>query len=301
MTLRHLDLFSGIGGFALAAAWAGFSTIGFSEVDRFCGEVLKKHWPHVPNYGDVKNISVIENLDLITGGFPCQPFSNAGKKKGSKDARHLWPEFHRIINTNHPRFVVAENVAGIVDMELDNILDDLENSGYETQSFIIPASAVYAPHRRERLWIVAHSLRERRHFRFNHSDWESLRIHWERDLAAVQEKWTGFFPQSWKTFNFQKWFRPTSHTDRQQCSKESTNTQSFSQRPQWSDDIGTTRGITATLARQEDEPPISGVDDGLPNIMDRNKALGNAIVPQVVYPILRLIALMGEIENDRTH
>lgn len=332
MTLTHLDLFSGIGGFALAAQWAGFSTVGFAEVDSFCTKVLKKHWPHVVNYGDVRNIQKLGHLDLITGGFPCQPFSQAGKRKGTQDARHLWPEFLRIIRTNHPRFVVAENVTGIVDMELDNILDDLENSGYETQSFVIPASAVQAPHRRERVWIVAHTNRERCDYGVDHPVWGSLLDNWQRDIAASQTEWAGLFPKSWKTFNFQKWFGLTTDTDSQQCDQESEDTQTVPQRSERSHDIGKAgisisnshsfaseqahtdaftessewdtwsrytgqfREIETELDREESQPPIPGVDDGLPDIVDRNKSLGNAIVPQVIYPVLRLIALIGEMQ-----
>jgi DNA (cytosine-5)-methyltransferase 1 len=309
MTLTHLDLFSGIGGFALAAQWAGFSTVGFAEVDSFCTKVLKKHWPQIKNYGDVRNINAIGHLDLITGGFPCQPFSNAGKKKGTQDDRYLWPEFRRIIQSCHPRWVVAENVTGIVDMELDNILDDLENSGYETQSFVIPACALQAPHKRERVWIVAHSNRERCDNGFNHPKWRSLLNDWERDVKTLQENWAGFFPKSWKTFNFQNWFRPFTDSDGEQCSSQYQNQKAFAERFKRSDDtreVGyATRPATASRHAgqlrqhetqfnwQESQPPIPGVDDGIPDIVDRNKALGNAIVPQVVYPILRLIALLG--------
>lgn len=337
MSLTHLDLFSGIGGFALAAQWAGFSTVGFAEVDSFCTKVLKKHWPHVVNYGDVRNIQKLGHLDLITGGFPCQPFSQAGKRKGTQDARHLWPEFLRIIRTNHPRFVVAENVTGIVDMELDNILDDLENSGYETQSFVIPASAVQAPHRRERVWIVAHTNRERCDYGVDHPVWRSLLDNWQRDIASSQTEWAGLFPHTWKTFNFQDWFGLTTNANSQQCGQEPQDTQTLSERSEWSDDLGTpgistshANGIpgkqadTDTLTEsaewharsrytgqfretqtesnwKESQPPIPGVDDGLPDIVDRNKSLGNAIVPQVIYPVLRLIALLGGMQYVESH
>lgn len=309
MTLRHLDLFSGIGGFALAAAWAGFTTVGFAEVDPFCSKVLKKHWPHVPNFGDVRTVPNLSKINLITGGFPCQPFSQAGKKKGRQDDRYLWPEFLRIIRANKPNWVVGENVAGIIHMELDNILDDLENEGYETRAFIIPASAVNAPHRRERVWIVAHALRQRCNVRFDSASARRIQDDWERGIKALQEDWTGFQPNSWKTFNFQDWFGFTTDPNRERLDPQSTDSftgHSHSEpsnqtnqnretecKETWENNRGQYWRQKSIFNWQENQPPIPGVDDGLPNIVDRNKSLGNAIVPQVVYPILRLIALMN--------
>ena len=202
--MKHLDLFSGIGGFALAAAWAGFETIGFAEVDPFCSQVLHKHWPHVRNFGDVKTISAMENITLITGGFPCQPFSSAGKRKGREDDRHLWPEFNRIIHAIKPTWVVAENVTGIIDLELDNVLDDLETAGYETGTYIIPASAIGAPHRRERVWIVAHFLCERCDIRMYPGKERDIYFHGQRDIKTTKSRWADIFPESWATFNLKE-------------------------------------------------------------------------------------------------
>jgi DNA-cytosine methyltransferase len=148
--MKMLDLFSGIGGFSLAGGWAGFETVAFFETDPFCRKILKKHWPDVLKYMDIRDVSNPGHVDLITGGLPCQPFSIAGKRKGKDDARYLWPEFLRIISISKPTWVIAENVTGIVEMELDNILSDLEAENYKTQSFIIPACAANAPHRRDR-------------------------------------------------------------------------------------------------------------------------------------------------------
>lgn len=158
--MNHLDLFSGIGGFALAAEWCGITTIGFSEIDPYASEVLRKHWPSIKNYGDIRTITrttIPHQVDLITGGFPCQPFSTAGKQRGRDDPRDLWPEMFRVIKEFRPRWVIGENVAGFIKMELDRTLTDLENEGYTVRAFIIPACAVGAPHRRDRVWIVAHA------------------------------------------------------------------------------------------------------------------------------------------------
>lgn len=152
--MKHLDLFSGIGGFALAARWSGIETIGFSEIDIYASLVLKKHWPNIPNYGDIKNVKNIK-CDIITGGFPCQPFSESGRRKGRADHRWIWPEMFRVIKESMPSWVIGENVVGIIRMEIDNILSDLENEGYKTRAFIIPACGKNAVHRRERVWIIA--------------------------------------------------------------------------------------------------------------------------------------------------
>lgn len=160
----HLDLFSGIGGFSLAFESAGFETIGFSEVDPYASAVLKKHWPNVINYGDVRTIpteSLVGRVDVITGGFPCQPFSVAGKRRGKDDHRHLWPAMLRVIDAIRPAWVCGENVPGIIGMALESVLSDLEASGYQCATFIVPACAVGAPHIRDRVWIVAHTNGER--------------------------------------------------------------------------------------------------------------------------------------------
>jgi len=152
----HLDLFSGIGGFTLAAQSAGFETIGFAETNEYAAKVLKERWPEITNYGDVRNVRNIP-ADLITGGFPCQPYSVAGKRRGNADDRALWPEMLRIIQESRPTWVLAENVAGIIKMALDNVLADLEAEGYACWPLVIPACAVDARHRRDRVWIVAHT------------------------------------------------------------------------------------------------------------------------------------------------
>jgi len=210
----HIDLFSGIGGFSLAAKWAGIKTVQFVEIDPFCRKVLNKNFPGVPIHDDIKTFtntdrsgsgtptsgtdgnrqeknkeqrfsqseSSRQNLFLITGGFPCQPFSCAGKRKGTEDDRHLWPEMLRVIKEFKPTWIIGENVAGIRSMELvnsdsavesnpdiqedgendyttvlDGICNDLEGIGYEVQPIIIPACAVNAPHRRDRVWIVGNA------------------------------------------------------------------------------------------------------------------------------------------------
>ena len=162
--IRILDLCSGIGGFSLGLeATGGFETVAFCEVEEFCCKVLNKHWPGVPIYNDLKELGndptrIVQEFDLICGGIPCQPFSVAGKQKGKEDDRHLWPYMFEIVKHKKPAWVIVENVGGFVNVALDDVCLNLEAEGYATQSFIIPACGVEAPHRRDRIWIIGKNL-----------------------------------------------------------------------------------------------------------------------------------------------
>ena len=166
--MTHASLFSGIGGFDLAAQWMGWENVFHCERDPFCQKVLAHHFPNSIPHDDVTTLQADEyrgRIDVLSGGFPCQPFSVAGKRKGTEDERHLWPEMLRIIGESQPRWVVGENVRGLVSwsdgLVLEACYSDLENLGYSVQSFIIPACATGAPHRRDRVWIVAYSNNDR--------------------------------------------------------------------------------------------------------------------------------------------
>lgn len=246
--LTHIDLFSGIGGFALAARWAGFETTAFCETDRFCRQVLRKHWPDVLKYMDIRDLAEPDHNDLMTAGFPCQPFSSAGKKRGKNDDRYLWPEVLRLIRKSQPTWFVGENVTGIVAMELDNILSDLEDEGYEATAFVIPACAANAPHRRDRVWIIANCDSNRSDSGLYRKPERCIQENGQWDVEEVQQEWSQFIPESWTDLTPGDWFQ----YNRKLC----------------------------------------GRDDGLPNRMDRIKSLGNAIVPQVAYPILKNIQLI---------
>lgn len=162
--LTHLSLFSGIGGLDLAAEMAGFRTVGQCEWADYPTKVLEKHWPNIPRWRDIRTLTGesfyektgMRTVDVISGGFPCQPFSVSGKRRGKEDDRYLWPEMLRAISELRPTWVVGENVAGIVNLALDQVYADLENEGYTVQALIIPACAVDAPHRRDRCAIIAH-------------------------------------------------------------------------------------------------------------------------------------------------
>lgn len=162
--LRMLDLFAGIGGFSYAGEKlvGGYETVAFCEYDEHAQKVLRKHWPDTEIIGDIRELADDADrfrglVDIITGGYPCQPFSTAGKRRGDQDDRHLWPEMLRVIEAVRPRWVIGENVAGHITMGLDTVLSDLEGAGYSSRCYVIPAVAADAPHRRDRCWIVAHA------------------------------------------------------------------------------------------------------------------------------------------------
>jgi len=159
--LKHVDLCSGIGGFSLAFEEVGLSkTIMFCDTEKWCRELLAKHWPDVPITEDVKELANdpernVPDCDILTAGYPCQPFSVAGKQRGTEDDRHIWPYIFRLVASKRPTWCVFENVYGHVALGLDKVLADLESEGYSTRTFIVPACAKDAPHRRDRLWIIA--------------------------------------------------------------------------------------------------------------------------------------------------
>lgn len=164
MKLRHGSLFSGIGGFDLAAEWAGWENLFHCEWNPFGQRVLKHYWPNAESFYDItkSDFSKYEHtVDIISGGFPCQPFSSAGQRRGTDDTRYLWPAMLDVIRAVKPRYIVGENVHGLVNwndgMVFDTVCADLENQGYEVQAFLLPAAGVNAPHKRYRIWFIAHT------------------------------------------------------------------------------------------------------------------------------------------------
>lgn len=164
--LRIFDICSGIGGFSLGLeATKHFETVAFCEYDPWCQKVLKKHFPGIPIYSDLIELSkdeeairTIPEADIYTAGIPCQPFSVAGLKKGKEDPRHLWPNLFEIIKLKRPSYVIVENVGGFVNVALDSVCFELESQGYSTRSFVLPATSVNAPHKRERVWCIGKNL-----------------------------------------------------------------------------------------------------------------------------------------------
>lgn len=279
--MTHLDLFSGIGGFALAARWAGIETVQFVENEEFAQKVLTKNFPGVPIHGDIKTYRAngIVSPFLCTGGYPCQPFSlaNAGRRRGQNDDRHLWPEMFRVIQECRPNWVLAENVTGHIKLGLQEVLADLESEGYQSQVFHIGALAKDAPHRRMRVWIVSNSnsgLSNRKGEEIctgrNSPDNGS------KDVANSKSKRV----EGCGTGGEQE-----SHTHGQEglsmCESE---------RPGAAERV-TQPGLGGTLSdgisTWMDEPDIPRVGVKIPDRAKRLKAIGNAIVPQVAYEIIR--------------
>jgi DNA (cytosine-5)-methyltransferase 1 len=187
-----LDLFAGICGVSLAAEWAGIETVAFCEIEPFPQKVIRKHWPGVPIFEDVRKLNrqmlidkgVIDDagtrtIDIICAGYPCQPFSVAGNRGGAEDDRHLWPEVKRLLEELRPRWFVGENVAGHITLGLDNVLADLESIGYAWKTFVIPAAAIGAPHRRDRVFIVGNT---------EHNGHVTAAIRGSVDKAGIDDK-----------------------------------------------------------------------------------------------------------------
>lgn len=309
--LTHLSLFSGIGGLDIAAEMAGFRTVGQCEWADYPTKVLEKHWPDVPRWRDIRTLTGddfhertgLGTVDVISGGFPCQPFSVAGKRRGRKDDRYLWPEMLRVIQEIRPGWVVGENVAGIVNMALDQVYADLEGIGYTVQALIIPAVAVDAPHRRDRCAIVAHNNDVRRLLRGSggegvhgdevrdeadpggqdmaDADDGSRAVRRELELPSAAEAGGGRGNYRGRT--------PEHVAGERRAAQPGLGGVADGIFP-WLD-----RGMSAPgywLPEPEGVPRITTRRE---NRVDRLKCLGNAVVPQQFYPVFRAIA---EIERE---
>ena len=193
--LRHVDLCSGIGGFSLGFQWANLSkTIMFCDTEEWCRKILNQNFPNIPIATDVKELAndaerLVPDHDILTAGYPCQPFSVAGKRQAEKDDRHIWPYIFRIITSKRSPWVVLENVYGHVALGLDKVLADLESEGYSTRTFIVPACAKNAPHRRDRMWIIARNVAYSIGGRCEERDTESEEV--SRSLRTSSRDWDG--------------------------------------------------------------------------------------------------------------
>jgi len=274
----HLDLFSGIGGFALAAGWAGFETVGFCDNEPYCQAILKKHWPNVPIHGDIKTLdgTAYRGITLLTGGFPCQPFSNAGKRRGKDDDRYLWPQMLRIIQEAKPTWVVGENVVGIIGLALDQVCSDLEAKGYEVETIIIPACGVDAPHRRNRVWVIAGG----------GGMWPTPRTpsggpdnSAKRLRPSGHRGTTNLLGAVLADPNSQGVFSTKDAGDNEKDKPESNDKFSWG--------CGSAHRGQGLQANWTTEPGVGRVANGVSNRVDRLKGLGNAIVPQVAYQIIK--------------
>jgi DNA (cytosine-5)-methyltransferase 1 len=325
--MKVLDLFSGIGGFSIGLEEAGFETAAFCEIEDYPRAVLRKHWPDTPIYRDVRQLTG-EQLradgivpDLLCGGYPCQPFSVAGRQRGEEDPRHLWPEVHRLIRELRPRWVVCENVSGHIKLGLDEVLSTLEAEGYTCWPFIIPACSVDAPHKRDRVWIVAHA--------DSSSDRRTSRQYEEADGKVSQRDNGRFFDQSGEVCaamadtNVNDGGREGSTEPQGRNSRMEHGGSSFGQLVgRASQDMANTDsdrlqgcskeplcGVGDLQGQLEGsgealrggwpvEPNVGRVVDGLPRRSHRIKALGNAIVPQIAQAIGETIMRFEETRGE---
>lgn len=285
MELTHLSTFTGIGGIDIAAEWAGFKTIGQIEWADFPLKVLNKHWPNVPKWRDIRNVTAetlssggidVRNITLISGGFPCQPHSVAGKHKGSDDERDLWPELARLISEVKPRWFLGENVPGILTTEngwfFGRVLNDLAQMGYAVGWGCYEAERFGAPHKRERCFIIANSMCIRPQGGKETRNIAESRKKIEQQLKGLCEK---LLLNAYGITKLQedKSIKPN---------REEGTT--------WEGNMWRLRRQAPRTYWEIYKSPVLGVDDGVPNRVDRSIALGNAVVPQQVYPILKCIA-----------
>jgi DNA (cytosine-5)-methyltransferase 1 len=292
--MKHGSLFSGIGGFDLAAEWMGWENVFHCEWNEFGQKVLKHYWPNAESFDDITKTDFTKyhgTIDIISGGFPCQPYSNAGKRQGKEDKRHLWPQMLRAIREIKPKYIVGENVFGLLNwnggMVFDEVHSDLEFEGYEVQAVVIPAAAVNAPHGRDRIWFVATNTNGDGLHKRNGND--------EVNTSQGGQYALGDFESgngNGDVANSSRGGQQTLNTQNAIVGQQST-TETFSG--------NTTQPIYSRTEWQSfpTQSPICGGDDGLLTELDgitfskwRNesiKAYGNAIVPQVAYEIFKAI------------
>ena len=322
--LRHLDLFSGLGGFSLGLeATGGFETVAFCDIEKFSRKVLKQHWPNIKQYKDIKELTyeqikedTLAPIDIITGGYPCQPFSVAGSQRGEKDKRHLWPDMFRIVKECKPTWVIGENVSGHIKLGLDTVLQDLESEGYTVRAFSISASSVGANHQRERVWTVGYSehngsssTAESRVIDETGNNY-TQRENKARESARASRSEHSYAMEDSRQYGRRiesTWYKDSIGSGTSEETQWSTNssqtngssegaslmaeaTDTDSQRLQG---LGTerelregkTKGTSSWERWWEFEPNVGRVANGIPKRVDRLKGLGNSLVPAIPYAI----------------
>ena len=300
--LKHLDLFSGIGGFSLGLEATGyFDTVAFCDYDPYCQKVLRKHWPWVTIYDDVKELNSERlqanghnKIDIITGGYPCQPFSIAGRQKGEQDPRHVWPEMFRLVKELRPTWVIGENVSGHIKLGLDTVLENLESEGYSARAFSISASSIGAVHQRERVWILAHSrCTQHEGSFFGSQDEDETRE--ETTNKSERSSETSYFDVADTEGVVSNGREHRQHTEERntegQARRESSNvahTDIKGLEGRWSQcelREGQEEGKIGWSQWWESEPSVGRVAHGVPKRVDRLKSLGNSLVPMIPYYI----------------
>jgi len=332
--MKHGSLFSGIGGFDLAAEWMGWQNVFHCEWNPFGQKVLKHYWPQSISYNDITKTDFTIHrgqIDIITGGFPCQPYSMAGKRKGKEDDRHLWPEMLRAIREIQPRWVVGENVRGLTNwnggMVFDEVQADLEAIGYEITPFLLPACAVNAPHRRDRIWFIAHNMRFGfKRYEKQTGNWKDNKEQIRNDKFCEKQRWDEIRSINERNCENKRNVTNTNGDGLNECDSNNeintseTRINAFSNINE-SNGNGDATDSSGNGGREDNREresrffnkeskgnnwqnfptvaPICNGDDGLSDRLDnitfskwRNesiKAGGNAIVPQVVYQIFKAI------------
>lgn len=309
--MTHGSLFSGIGGFDLAAEWMGWDNLFHCEWSEFNQHVLKYYWPNAISYEDITKTDFTiwrGRVDVLTGGFPCQPYSQAGKRKGKEDERHLWPEMLRAIREIAPTWVVGENVLGLTNwnggLVFEEVQADLEAAGYEVQPYILPAAGVGAPHQRYRVWFVAYANTNGCTKRTPRTSYKTYKFRGYHNLQ--QKEWRVEAKQHIRCCNV---LQPATDTLRQQSERLGFKQQELSQQEQ-----GQFRGSSRKICDNDwsefpAQPPVCNGDDGLSTQLDgitfpkwRNesiKAGGNAIVPQVVFQIFKSIEQYHVLQHNQ--
>ena len=324
MKLRHLDLFSGIGGFSLGLEATGaFETVAFCDIEKYCLEVLEKRFPRVPRYTDLRElnyerlradgiISDTKKIDIITGGYPCQPFSVAGRKKGEEDPRHLWPEYFRLVKELRPTWVIGENVSGHIKLGLDTVLENLESEGYSARTFSISASSVGAKHQRERIWIVANARQHGGRIEptgnsegTGRGSLETTKRSADTDTISRSSE-RGKIMANSVEFGLEKHgHSETKESIERGKTMADTNVEGRQgrihrgQNKEWESQQRYFGRNSATHGQQEQnwwdtEPELGRVAHGIPNRVDRLKGLGNSLVPQIPYFIAQSILQVEE-------
>jgi DNA (cytosine-5)-methyltransferase 1 len=286
--MTHGSLFSGIGGFDLAAEWMGWENKFHCEWNEFGQKILKYYWPNAESFDDITKTDFTKyanTIDILTGGFPCQPYSAAGKRLGKEDERHLWPEMLRAIKEIAPRWVVGENVRGLTTwndgLVFNEVCSEMESIGYSVAPFIIPACSVNAPHKRERVWIIAYATSKGRREQSSESQgWENRRSDYNDEIWNATNSYSSSLQG-----------RDEQAQEKRQI--KGRRIKPFSEHTQWKE--------------FPTESPVCSRDDGFSDRLDsiafpkwRNeslKAYGNAVVPQVVYQIFKAISQYELLHN----
>jgi len=308
MKHKLLDLFSGIGGFSLGAEANGIPTVAFVEKDPFCQKVLRKHWSNAPIISDIRTVKgedyETDGVTIVSGGFPCQPFSQAGKRKGTDDDRYLWDETLRVVTETKPRWFIGENVDGLVNIQdgmvLRQVQDDLEKEGFQVQCLVIPGSSIGAWHQRKRVWIIGHNVS-------NTIGELSDGCSGTTRLSPEKQEWMVSHSQEYKD----KVWGETKRCDQQTGSRgdvSNTNGERLQGHGVQTNMEVEERQVGSIGSTQEQytwwqtESKLRGVPHGISYELDKDranriKALGNSIVPQIAYQLFKSIVTVTK-EDD---